>query len=101
MIKNLLKTTLLSILFTACTLATVPTISHTETIKIDSQHISAQIGIVESVINKNAQISTFDGNGWYLEDTNLKPKELYIIVFNTKGTTNIYDDEIISINKLN
>ncbi|MHC1722501.1 MAG: hypothetical protein AB9836_04765 [Aminipila sp.] len=60
-----------------------------------------EVGTVTSVIENNAQLSTGNGNGWYLEQRPDMPNgEQYLIVFNDMGTTDIYDDEIVYIEKL-
>lgn len=59
-------------------------------------------GIVSSIDSEYIYIDTEDGNGWaiYYED-GYSTGDNITITFNTLGTDGIYDDEIISIEKIN
>lgn len=71
------------------------------TTSIPADNIALMNGTITDNTNNIVEVTTMDGNGWLLKDrTDLKINDNIIVVFDTKGTSNIEDDEIINTVKI-
>lgn len=66
--------------------------------EINETHTHVLSGIVTN-INDYVYVSTTDGMGWAIDGDGYNIGDNLLLVFDDMGTTDIYDDEIITVYK--